>query len=148
MNTKLKPEKQFLIDLALDQFKSQFGIDLNRERCDIRSIRPSYQSTHGYEVDTMREDDHVRIRLYFNLGQIDQFKPLRLEVDESIHKETLGDEIYAMVGTVNRFYVDAGIYRFRWLGIPLESRRMIHFMDGSVFEWLDGGIAEYVQAEA
>ena len=143
LDYKLAPESQFLRDIAVREFNFQYHRDIDPILCTIKSIVGGYGCTHGYEIESMREGDHLRLRMYFNLGDLDQFLPYRLETDKSFATASLGDEVYVTIGTINQYYVDSGTYRFRTLNTTTSDDKAIHFMNGEVLQYTDGGIAEY-----
>lgn len=143
--TKSQQEKVFLIGMAVREFNYQYRRKIDPTVCVIKSIRPTYGCKFGYEINTIREDDQVRLRVYFNLEHLDSFKPYRLEVDESDIPGELGDEVYVMIGTLNNYYVDSGTYRFRWLEPDASQMDYMLFMSGEHIEFLSGEKATYVE---
>lgn len=141
---KLKSEKEFLIELALHQFNLQYKKNIKAEVCAIRSIKPGYGAKYGYEIDTIRTDDYVRLRMYFNLEGINKLKPYRLEVDKNFVPGQLDDEVYVTVGTVNPYYLDAGIYKFRWINEDLSRYKFLMYMNGNVVETQNSGYLKLV----
>ena len=144
MEYKLAPESQFLRTLAVREFNFQYKRNIAPGLCNIKSIAPGYGCTHGYEIESLRQGDHLRMRMYFNLGELDQFQPYRLETDTTFAKGTLGDENYVMIGTVNKYYVESGTYRFRTMAITEDDTKLLHFMNGEVMQFMDGSNTEYV----
>lgn len=142
---KLVSEREFLIQLAVRQFNYQYKKQIDPTRCGVKSIRGNYGCTFGYEVDTIRENDHLRIRVYFNLLNQDSFEPLRLEVDDTFTTNELGDEVYVMIGTVNRYYIDSGTYKFRQIQEDPSRFEYMYIMDGDLFEYMSGEPARYVE---
>lgn len=140
---KLEKESMFLRRMAIREFNFQYHKKIDPTLCDIKSISPGYKCSHGYEIESLREGDNFRIRLYFNLGDNDQLLPYRLETDDSFSKGSLGDEVYVTIGTINQYYVDSGEYRFRTLSSVEDETNMLHFMNGEVFQTIDGRILEY-----
>ena len=89
---------EFIRTVAVTQFNQQYGKNFNPKDFDVFSIAPCYSDTHGYEIYSVRSDDKLRLHLYFNIGQSDDFMPYRLENDMSDKKGELGDEVYVMIG--------------------------------------------------
>lgn len=141
---QLKPEKKFLIELALHEFNQQYQKNIKAEDCAIRSIKPAYGAKYGYEIDTVRTDDYVRLRMYFNLEGINKFKPYRLEVDKTLAPGQLGDEVYVTIGTVNHYYLDAGIYKFRWMNEDLSRYKFLMYMSGNVIQTVNSGYLKLI----
>lgn len=144
---KLKSEREFLIDLALHDFNQQYKKNIKSEVCAIRSIRPAYGTKYGYEIDTIRTDDYVRLRMYFNLEGINKFKPYRLEVDDTLAPGTLDDEVYVTIGTINPYYLDAGIYKFRWLNEDLNRYKFLMYVSGNVVETINSGYLRLINQD-
>ena len=142
--SRVEDEKTFLIELAVTQFNNQYQRAIRQEVCGIRSLPPTYGTTHGYEVETVRSDDHVRIRMYFNLAKATRFDSIRLEVDTTQAVDSLGDEIYVMMGEVSLNYVESDIYRFRWLGEDTTRFRYLNLMTGELVHDMGGN---YIRLE-
>ena len=135
---KMKSEKEFLMGLALAQFNSQYHRKLVPEECLIISIAPSYGCKYGYEISTIRSDDYARLRIYINLEGMDNLKSYRLETDKTFKKGALGDEVYVAIGTVNEYYVDEGLYSFRWIASTGPVVENINLMMGETFNFMNG----------
>jgi len=125
-------EQQFLKKLATDGVYEKLGRRFNPDECSIKSIRAQAQRHRSYEVTTNRQDDFVRIRLHINLHSKTSFDSVSMEVDETTRVGQLGDEVFVVYATVDKYYVDAGIYQFATID------------DGSAYDNLllvDAGIA-------
>ena len=144
ITSKTQNERKFLIDMAVREFNRQYRRNIDPKFCTINSIRATYGCTHGYEIKTIVENDFLRLRIYFNLQRYDKFCPYRLETDETDIPGRLGDEVYVMIGTINNYYVDNGIYRFRWLGDDPLSDDYFLFMSGEHVEFMTGEKVKYV----
>lgn len=131
-------EREFLIGMAVTQFNIQYGRKIDPKLCNIRSIHKSYGCTHGYEIKSIREDDDLRLRIYFNIGDSDVFEPYRLEVDRSFIKSALGDEVYVMLGSIDAKYIESGIYYFRPLSELANPDNYALFVEGDLFEFMSG----------
>lgn len=107
-------EKEFLMALALSTFNSQFNRAMKVDDCDIKTITPAYGFKYGYEINTVRLDDFLRMRIYLNVGDTDALGNYTLNMDEGITdgKGTLIDEVWVANGTVDRFWIDSYQYRF------------------------------------
>lgn len=135
---KLPSERDFLIKLAVDRFNLQFGKKINPKDCTIRSIPPNYRREKGYEVLTKRNDDFVRLQFYFNIMGIDNLRPYRIETDETLKTSALGDEVYVSLGTVNPYYTDNDIYRFRWMDENDGIDGGLRLMSGGFLKLISG----------
>lgn len=140
-----KPEREFIIDLAVSRFNLQYKKKIDPKDCLVKSIVGNYGCFYGYEIDSIRVDDFLRLRIYFNLGGLDSFLPYRLETDKTMSEGALGDEIFVTIGTVNRFYKDEGIYKFRPMSDEELRDDYVHFMDGEMIHFMDGGAMTYVE---
>ncbi len=108
-------EKEYLISLALLYFNQQIGTSIQVRDCDVRSIPTSSDYDRSYEIWTIRTDDHLRLRIHMRFAHEDSLGRFRLESDGSTYIGTLGDEVYITTGTIDRYYVQEGIYRFNTL---------------------------------
>lgn len=108
-----KRDIEFIRTIAVTQFNQQYGKNFDPRDFDVFSIVPCYSNTHGYEIYSVRSDDKLRLHLYFNVGQSDDFMPYRLENDMSDKKGQLGDEVYVMIGFIS-------MWRKRYEGLTLE----------------------------
>lgn len=145
-NYKLPTESVFLRELAVREFNFQYKRNIDPALCTIKSIAAGYGCSHGYEITTNQTDDHLRLRLYFTLAEMDSFLPYRLETDSSMIQGELGDEIYVTIGTINQYYIDSGTYRFRTMTTSSGSTVLVHYMDGLAMTFMDGTNVEYVAA--
>lgn len=139
------PEKQFLTELIVNMFNAQYGKAIDSSLCEIKSIRPNYGSSLGYEVLTKRLDDFLRLRFYTTIETSDHIGTFRLEIDETNLNNRLGDEVYSCVGGLNREWVERRIYRFAWIGEPFDAGLAMHFMSGDLMHFMSGEIMEYVK---
>lgn len=121
----LPTERNFLINMAVRLFNEQYGRKIDPASCTLETIDSTYECNYGYEIRALH--DSLRLRIYFTLGDIDFFAPYRLEVDTTYLPGGLGDEVYVMLGTVQRYYVDSGLYKFR----------KNYVADISVFDYID-----------
>ena len=145
MSYKLQSEELFLLNTAVKAFNKQYGRSIDPQLCTIRSIPGAYGKTYGYEILTARTDDFLRLRMYFSIGGLDAFSPYRIELQGDTAVGSLADEVYVMNGVVNRYYVDSGTYRFRWIGPQPHELLRFDDMDGVPMNWMDGDKVEYVE---
>lgn len=129
-------EKQFIIQFALQRFNQQYNRQLQVIDFDAKSITPNYTSQLAYEVFSVRLDDYVRLRMYLTYHTYDNIGPYRLEVDGSLGTGVLGDEVYVCQGTIDRFYVESGTYKFAVLeeDITLWNLTLSEDGDGLITE--------------
>lgn len=132
-------EKDFLRRLAVDRFNLQYGKNVDYTRCFIHSIEPNYRRELGYEIVTARPDDYLRLRIYFDITEIDSFRPYRLETDEKFKVGYVGDEVFVSLGTVNPYYRDEGIYNFRWIAPDPELDEVLLYVGGGGVGLMSGG---------
>lgn len=124
-------ERDFLIEYAVRKYNRQYGRDYTRDEFDVRSITPRVNTDLGYEFTTNRLDDFVRLRIYFSFGRFDDVRDFKLEVNYPSYIGKLGDETFVALGTIDRYYLDSGIYKFRWIGTD-TSRLPIFVTDEQV----------------
>lgn len=114
-------EKQFLIDFALRYFNDQYTRKIKVEDCDIVSIPVRYGFERSYQVNTTRLDDNLRLHMHIRFEGYDGLSKYRVEVD-SILSQLLGnensliDEVYVATGSIDPYYKNEGIYKFRYIG--------------------------------
>lgn len=141
-------EKDYLIKFAVDAYNRKYEKKIRYRDCSIKSIHPSYGNRWGYYIETLRGDDYVAIKLYFNLGKFDRVDIVRLEVKQNIENfGTLGDEVYVVTGEVAGFYYEDGIYRFRWIDSATTEEPIFEFMDGSFVEFMNGDLFMTMEAK-
>ena len=136
-------ESAFLTRMALQAYNTQFGRNIRPEDCTIRSIKPHYSRTLGYEISTKRQDDFLRIKVFLDIGRGDQVHQYRVENDAIVREGNLEDEVFVAVGTVSQTYIDQGLYKFRWIGPETAFDNRIFDSDGNPLEWTDGFQAEW-----
>lgn len=91
-------QREFLIKATLRAFNEQYHRDYKYEDFDIVSIHHTYYK-YAYEVYTIRDDDNVRLRLYFSLGPVTRIGRFKLHEATQTHLGN-GDEIYASYGVI------------------------------------------------
>ena len=126
-------EKEFLIGLALLQFNIQFNRKFLVSECDIVSIVPNSYSDRGYEIVTNRLDDLVRMRIYITFDTEFHASPYRLDNNGAVVSGGLGDEVYVSDMKIPKYYLDEGIYKFRWLEADLSRLPVFLTEDGVPF---------------
>lgn len=136
---KIPCEKEFLLGLILGQFNAQYRKNLGVDNATIYSIRPAANSQLGYEVKTRVINDYVRMRAYFNLVDRTSVEPFRVEVNKSAVVGALGDEVYVTTGLIDRYYQDAGLYKFRWIEDVDVNRGFFADMRGVPIRLMNGG---------
>ena len=109
-------ERDFLINLALGSYNSQYGQTFDSAYFDVFSIQPQVGYNVAYEIYSVRQDDFLRLRVYFAFTNSDGLENYRLEVDNSNYDNELGNEIFVAYGTIDSYYKENGIYKFGWLG--------------------------------
>ena len=73
-------EREFLIKLAIDAYNSKYNKTFPYIDFDIYSIEPPTGHRLGYEVYSVRTDDFLRIRTYYQFSNIDKINYHKLEV--------------------------------------------------------------------
>lgn len=138
-------EKDFLKFIVCENFMNRIGKKLDYKQCDIKSITPPGNCSHGYEIVTNRTDDFLRIHLYFTLVASTELALTRTELSGSM-RVGAGDEVYVMQGELAQEFVDSGMYRLRWIGENPITSGYIMAMDGSPIKTMTGENLKYVQA--
>lgn len=136
---KIPSEKEFLLLLALHQYNLQYKKRFKPEDCDIFSVEPHYKTQLGYEIRSRILTDFFKIRVYFNFSDRSMVNPYRLEVNKTFQVNQLGDEVYVTTGTIDRYYQDAGIYKFRWIEGDAITDTPFALMNGMAFKLMGGG---------
>ena len=139
-----KSEKDFLKELALRQFNTQYQKNILVENCEIISIRANYGADLGYEISTKRADDYLRLRIYMSFQMQDSVGAYRLEVDNTKVEGHLGDEVRVALGSLNREWYENGIYRFSWIGVQFNPARTLLSMAGEPIMSMSGEVIESV----
>ncbi len=129
-------EADFLKSLAVNHYNRQYSKKFNIQEFCVTSIAPITGFKYGYEVVTMRQDDFLRLRMYFNLTERDFLSPYRVEVNLPHYNNDLSDEVYVCIGEVDRFYLDSNRYKFR--SIDTCGVNFLLFEDATIFETEDG----------
>lgn len=137
-------EEQFLIQFAVKKYNEQFKKSFDPSVFEVRSIPVRYGCESSYEVSTSRLDDNLRLHIHIRFEGTDGLKPYRLEVDSILSQlpnseGTLNDEVFVALGTIDRYYKNNGIYRFRPIGetqnqgnfLLLENGQPILLEDGT-----------------
>lgn len=140
MTTDIKlSEREFLITYTLKIFNGHYNKDFQPQDFTIKSITPSYDSTHGYEIYTKRTNDYLRIRLYFNITADSKVRLIRLEQEANNYLPGInGDEIYVILSDMPSYFTDNLIYYFRWIKEEVDNYDGVFtFMDGSYFQLMD-----------
>lgn len=115
-------EQDFLLTLAVDRYNSQFKRKMKIEELDIKSIRPRVGFILGYELSTKIDTDFLRFRIYLNKGKLDFLSMYDNQVDQGLYASgTLEDEILVASGTVDNWYVEEGVYKFR----PIQNQELL-----------------------
>lgn len=105
-------DRQYLIAQAVNQYNTQFAKSLAYDYFDVRSIPTRVNFDRSYEVYSVRFDDYLRLHIHLTFSDSDRLGPYRVETDQTHAVAALGDEVFVSVGSINRFYVDSGYYKF------------------------------------
>lgn len=131
--------KDFLTQLIVGMYNTQYQKRINPKDYLIKSIPKSYQSDFGYEVWHKDEVDRLRLRLYFSLRNSQSFAPFRLEVDTQRLVGNLGDEIFVAIGSLPSYLVENQTYQFSWIDDAEEPGEIMYFMSGEPMQFVEGG---------
>lgn len=142
------PESEFLRKFAVDSYNKKYKRNLDYKNFIIRSVKNAFGYKYGYQVETIRSDDHVVIMLYFNLGIMTCEHIVRVEMVQNVDVSGgLGDEVYVVTGEVARYYLDEGVYKFKWLKSNDFNFTAVMFMDNDYVEFMDGDYLSWVSDE-
>lgn len=119
---KVKTEKEFLISTALRQFNDQYDKTIAVENCDIKSIPTRWSFERSYEINTLRMDDFLRLHIHIRFEGRDGLSKYTLEVDSIAtqlpdSEGTLFDEVFVATGSIDPYYKNEGIYKFRLINL-------------------------------
>jgi hypothetical protein len=106
-------EREFLIQMALDKYNSQYNKNFTVSDCDIITIPARVNFDLSYEIFTTRLDDFLRLHMHLLFGAGDGLQNYRLETDGTTHIDSLGDEIFVTTGTIDRYYKESRVYKFQ-----------------------------------
>lgn len=127
----MSKETDHIKQLAVAQFNSQFSKNLSVDDLNIRSIVVQEGYQYGYEIETSRVDDNVRLRVYFRLSNGDNVGPYSLKLKQNVTSSGLGDEIYVAYGTFDDGnFIYHGFNKFAMTG---DGEMYLLMEDGSIF---------------
>lgn len=95
----MSKETDHIKKLVVAQFNAQYSKNLLVEDLNIRSIVVQEGYQYGYELETARIDDSVRMRVYFKLSNGDNVGDFKLRLKQNVASTGLSDEIYVAHGT-------------------------------------------------
>lgn len=98
----MSKETDHIKRLAVAQFNSQYSKNLSIDDLNIRSIVIQEGYQYGYEIETARTDDSVRLRVYLRLSNGDNVGPYALKLKQNVASVGLGDEVYVAYGTFDQ----------------------------------------------
>ena len=105
-------EREFLIRFGVDAYNRQFNKQIDPLACDIKSIDTRVNFNISYEIFTNRLDDYLRVRMHLIFDSSSGLGNYRVETDGTQDIGGLGDEVFVATGRMDRYYKEAGIYKF------------------------------------
>ena len=105
-------EAEFLIKKALDVFNPQYGRDFIVSECRVSTYPTRRRYDRSYQIETIREDDFVRMHLHLNFSDRDSLSAFDLELDTDLLVGENGDELFVAYGTIDRFWIEEKKYKF------------------------------------
>lgn len=117
-------EQNFLLNLIVSKFNTQFNTNWKLDDFVIYTIAPKATHKLGYELQTKIVSDFIRIRIYFNFDNHDEISDFSLALSPITGDSgagNLSDEIYVAFGLIDSFYKDNNIYNFSYLDNPLDD---------------------------
>lgn len=103
MSTQLTTKErfnQYLINLLIDEYNSQFNIRLNAADFSIRKIPNNASSAIAYEVKS-EALGNFKIRTYLTIGNVNDLGPFQPMLNDSFAAGALGDEIMVSYGVMD-----------------------------------------------
>ncbi len=103
MSTQLTTKQRFnkyLIDLLIDEYNSQFNLNLNSNDFSLRKIPNNATSTIAYEVKS-DAFGRFKIRTYLTIGNVNDLGPFQPMLNNSFAVGELGDEIMVSYGIMD-----------------------------------------------
>lgn len=103
MSTQLTTKERFneyLINLLIDEYNSQFNIRLNAADFSIRKIPNNASSAIAYEVKS-EALGNFKIRTYLTIGNVNDLGPFQPMLNDSFAIGALGDEIMVSYGVMD-----------------------------------------------
>jgi len=137
-------EREFLISLAINRFNLQFNRTFQISDFDVKSIQPAYKCSRGYEVYSVRFDDFLRLRVYFNFGNGTSLGPYRLETDITHAVGVLGDEVFVSFGEIDSDFKNLDIFKFQDSDIDVTRYQILIAENNEAILTEDG---EYILLE-
>lgn len=126
----IMPEREFLIRLAIDHWRSVYGDRIDYDDVDIRSFTKNYMYALAYEVFSVRDDDQFRIHMYLNFAPNEGIYHSYLGVTPSQDNGTLEDEQYVLLGNVDNVLHAADGYMWGWLDPDPTRDRLLLLESG------------------
>lgn len=124
-------ERQFLINLAITHYRARYGISVDVNDVDIKSVPKHMYHDLAYEVYSIRTDDQFRIHMYLDIRDIDRIHHDYLGVSPDMLSGNLEDEQFVFLGYVDRAHSAEG-YMWRWLDPSLEASNAILTESGDI----------------
>lgn len=123
-------DREFLKSFALARFNQQYKRNFKTIDCDIKSLPVRYDSDRSYEVFSNRLDDYFRLHMHLRFDNRDGLGDYRVELQGPRVTDGLGDEVLVAVGTIDRYYVEAGLTRFRNLNTNGDLVEVLIYENG------------------
>lgn len=123
MASTFPTEENFLLNLIVSKFNTQFKTNWILDDFVIYSITPKLTQSLGYELQTKNTSDFLRIRAYFNFDNHDEISDFSLGLVSGGVSGTgnLTDEVYVAFGLIDDFYKFNSIYTFKTIDNPLDD---------------------------
>lgn len=131
-------DREFLKSFALARFNDQHGRKFKHSDCDIKSIPVRYDCDRSYEIFSNRLDDYFRLHIHLRFDVSDGLGDYRVELQGSRVTGALGDEVWVAVGTIDRYYMEAGLTRFQNLNTNENLVEVLDYENGEHMVFSDG----------
>ncbi len=101
-------QKDFLLNLVVSAFNSQYGRSYAPTDFDIRPVNNSQNSQCAFEFFTVDLADYLKMTIYCQFGKTTKLSPFRLFEQAGTQAGQLGNDVYVAEGILdNSFYAFA-----------------------------------------
>lgn len=132
------PERIFLTQVVIEEHNYQTGAKLDWENMEIFSIQPLDGFAYGYEINSMKGYDDLRIQYFFNKGEQDFLSKYRIEVKPVHRAGTPGGDVFVYRGTLNTAHTYYDGYQLLWMGRDPNSYPYLLQTDRQPITTVDG----------
>ena len=133
-------EHDYIKELTLKFFNSQFNRQLRPVDFSITCIAKKQDYFLAFEVFTLRTDDFLRMRVYLQMGSSDNLQPFKLEVSSPYYNNSAEDEVWITLGSLDVYHLESGFLKENnLLKCPGIIDNILLLEDGTGILTEDGG---------